>query len=162
MKPEKLTEIKRLKTLFFDCEQFVLTGSTVVEMQGLCSSSADIDIILIEPSTATKNLLRQLVTDLPAKSNSVKIMEEKGFHSFTDNCFKVDVFIQPKTDGLYDSRLTYDGITLSPIINLVQAKKSHNRLKDILQLRAWAEKLHDPARLIENLISVQTENDYNN
>jgi len=156
MKPEKLTTIKKLKTLLWDCEQFILTGSTVVELQGLTNTSTDIDIILVNPTEDVKRLISKFVEASPARPDSVKLME-KGIYSFFENKIKVDVFFDTQK---YDASLNYDGIILSPLMPLVAAKKSFHRLKDLLQLKAWAAQFYKPENLDQDLANCLLREDY--
>jgi len=138
MKKEKLEIIKALKTILGDCEQFYITGSTVVELQGLTSLSEDIDIVIVNPSPSCVDLLSRFVADSPAILND-SYNGKANRYSFKFQGVKIDVF----TDSLkVDSELTYAGIILSSVMQLVHAKKSYHRLKDLKQLKAWSEKLY--------------------
>lgn len=147
MKKEKLEVIKSLKTILGDCEQFYLTGSTVVELQGLTGASNDIDVVIVNPSTACVDLLNRLITDNPTGINDNYNGKANRF-SFMFQGLKVDAF----TDSLkIDNELTYSGIILSSVMQLVIEKKSYHRLKDLKQLKAWSEKLYKHSELESEL-----------
>ena len=155
MKKEKLELIKKLKAIFGESEQIILTGSTVVELQGLTGVSNDIDLILINPTQSAKDTLVRLVNTSPALPGSVKNIE-RGIYQFVDGGIKVDVFIDSVK---YDSLLNYDGITLSPLKDLIVAKQSYHRLKDLLQLKSWAIQFYNPDNLNAELtLCLQREN----
>lgn len=160
MNPEKLKTIKSLKTLLGDSEQFVLTGSTVMEIQQLADKSTDIDIILENPTKAGIELLARLVKDAPANAFSVKGME-KGRYSFNYQATKVDVFIAPIDAVKYDACLNFDGITLSPVLRIVKAKQSFHRLKDLMQLKYWASKFYKAEEQEAELQKIAVTEDYN-
>jgi hypothetical protein len=162
MKAEKLKAIKHLKTLLGDSEQFVLTGSSVIELQGLTSKVNDIDISLVRPSESTLSLLRRLVEDNPVYVSKNAELMQRGIYIFRlesikSESIKVDVFTTEKT--AYDESLNYAGIIISPICGIVAAKKSYNRFKDFKQLKEWASAIFDHSKLEESIDSI-TGNDY--
>lgn len=158
MNTAKLSVIKSLKTILGDVHQFVLTGSTIAELQGLTDKSGDIDIVLIGVPSSTLDLLDRHVKDYPVHSDKTNItLRSKQMFMFKYQGFKIDVFIKCED---YDSKLVYDGIIISPIMKLVEAKKSYKRLKDIIQLRDWSRRLFKQEELIPDLEKVVTNTGY--
>jgi hypothetical protein len=157
IKEDKFKVIRALKTIFGGCEQFILTGSTVVKLQGFhMLSEGDIDICLYKPSEATMELLRRHVADYPVRTNNDKLAL-KGMFLFGFQGWKVDIFI---THEKYDDRLQYDGVILSSVMALVDAKKKYHRLKDILQLRKWAKQIFNEGMLDNELDCVILNEEY--
>ena len=152
MNTTKLSVSKSLKTILGDVHQFVLTGSTIAELQGLTDKSGDIDIVLIGVPSSTIDLLDRHVKHYPVHSDKVNItLRSKQMFVFKYQGFKVDVFIKCED---YDGKLQYDGIIISPIMKLVEAKKSYNRLKDIMQLRDWSRKMFKQEEFMSDLEKV--------
>ena len=137
--------IKELKALF-PAQQFVLTGSRVIVVQGLEKVAGDIDIILVNPAIETIELLQRIA-----------IKRKPNFYQIRYAGKKADIWISDKPE---DPLLQYDGIIISTVIDIITAKKSYSRLKDILQLRKWALLFFDPQELINNLTSIQIQKDY--
>lgn len=122
--------IKHYQTLL-TCEQFIVTGSYSLSKHGLVpiSKVADLDILLVNPTSETKALLERLQKDNPANTTpsggsvSFIFMHEKT---------KIDVFFEDKKiDGL----LSDDGILFNSVDRIVSAKKKANRIKDWVQLK---------------------------
>lgn len=145
--------VKELQAILCGCEQFVLTGSTVVQLQGLTGESKDIDITLVKPTDATVEILRNLQKQFPYKGRESKKMFILDYHGF-----KVDIFITEVVP--YDEKLNYDGIIISSIKQIVDVKKSYRRLKDLLQLRAWSMTIYSSATLFTDLTTIQLTEDY--
>lgn len=140
--------ILKLKTLL-PAENFIVTGSYVLSLFGLYGASNDLDIILVNPTDATKDALNRLMKDFPAKT-TIKIPKDKTDEDEVEvkkptkkvmaDCYaifmydqvKVDVFIETKSTRPF---ITIDDINYSTIKDIVDAKKGYNRMKDWLQLR---------------------------
>lgn len=120
--------IKHLQTLF-TCEQFIVTGSTALAYMGLVDKSSDLDIILVNPTEETKNILERLQKDSPAKTKPGK---GEVNYIFMHESTKVDVFFLTKK---FDTELQVDGFFISQVSTIVDAKKRFSRLKDWGQLR---------------------------
>jgi hypothetical protein len=154
-KAEAFKLVKELKTIFGDAQQFVLTGSIVAGLQGFPTKMNDIDILLINPSEATVAQLKRHVTDNP-RTTKTELMNQ-GVYLFTFHGQKVDIFVQSQP---LDDKLQYDGIIISPLMSLVQAKQSFWRLKDFLQLRSWAKLMHDPDTESTDIEKLKEGQDY--
>jgi hypothetical protein len=158
MKADKLAVIKSLQTILGGVNQFVLTGSTIAELQGLTDKSGDIDIVLIGVPSSTIDLLDRHVKHYPVHQDKVNItLHSKQMFVFKYQGFKVDVFIK---EVPYDDSLTYSGIIISPLMKLVEAKKSYNRLKDVMQLRDWSRKMFKQEEFMSDLEKVVTNTGY--
>jgi len=151
---EKLQTIKQLKTIFGGCDQFILTGSTVLQILGLTTNSDDIDIVLKNVKEDTIELLKRQVKDYPVhKTETNQRLEKDGVFVFRFNGTKVDVFTRDPKD--YNSTLQFEGITISPVKSIVEAKKGYHRVKYLLQLKALAafffrqEDLENELKLIQ-------------
>jgi len=159
MKKEKLEAIKELKSII-DCKQFVLTGSTIMQLQGVADESNDIDIVVMGITPAGEELLKRMVTDHGwHKRNNEKLMLQ-GTYIFNYHGIKVDIFICD-VQGTYDEKLIYDGIIISPIMRLVDAKKSYYRMKDFFQLRKWSKRIFDWTKEEESIAKAEKALDYN-
>lgn len=123
--------------LMLNCEKFIITGSQALKKYGLVTKTDDIDIILINPTKETKELLAKSQQDIPATTKAQFDSEMYENHSllaiFKWNGIKVDVF---ESDG--EPSLHIDGFEYAMLTNIVHAKLEANRLKDWLQLRKLA------------------------
>jgi len=131
----KIEIAQHYKTLL-PCEQFYVTGSTALAYHGLIelSSAADLDIILVNPTDAAKELLSRLQNDAPANTKPSGKAEVN--YIFMHDGTKIDIFVQSeKVDGL----LSHNGIDFSSIKHIVAAKKRINRVKDWIQLRKLSQ-----------------------
>lgn len=124
--------IKQLKALL-PCEQFVVTGSYALQQMGLVTKAmgavGDIDIILVNPTEESVNILTRLQSEFPAKTKFE--YEKKGF-IFVQDGVKIDVFIESVKE---ETELMFNGILLAKVDHIINAKKSYNRMKDWIQLR---------------------------
>lgn len=123
--------IKHYQTIL-QAEQFVITGSLAMSFMGLVESKkvGDIDIILVNPTAETVELLKRLSESQPART---KVSEYKGesMFIFQHDEVKIDVFIEKIK---IETELIVDGFSISPINKIIEAKKGHNRPKDWIQL----------------------------
>lgn len=128
--------IKHYKTLL-TCDQFVITGSYALSLMGLVEPSkvGDLDLLLVNPTDETKNILERLQKESPAKTSpsggSVQFI-------FMHDKTKVDVFFDTKK---IDSDLFCDGVQVNIVSNIISAKRKANRMKDWVQLRRIAGKV---------------------
>ena len=125
--------IKQLKTML-PAEQFIVTGSYVLYMNGLCKGNNDLDILLVNPTPATGELLRKLQEEHPVTTSATPSCSLVSI--FMWNGAKVDVFLIPKEET---PTINIDGIQYSTIAHIIKAKKGINRQKDWLQLYAISE-----------------------
>lgn len=103
---------------------------------GLAETAADLDIILINPIPATKDVLIRLAEQYPAPTKFEYL--DKGI-IFMHEGVKVDVFFLDKKIETFIQ--TNYGVDLTPINKIVSAKKAYNRAKDWLQLRNLSRKI---------------------
>jgi hypothetical protein len=137
METNKFQTVKQLQALLTS-KQFVLTGSTVFEAYGLIpkGSSKDIDIVLYEPSEEALKIAQNLQENFPCKKKPFEGSKVKFIFSY--NGFKVDIFITSKKR---ETLITLEGIELSKIQDIIEAKKSSARFKDFIQLRTIARSI---------------------
>lgn len=138
---EILESLEQLRVLL-KAKQFALTGSFVASKLGLCDKFSDIDIILVSPEPETLKTLKDLEEKFP-KNNFVNNYPDNGrIYKFMYNELKIDVFV---IDKELDEKLTYAGFIISPINEMVKAKKSYKSPKQMLQLVQWRNKIisHD-------------------
>ena len=135
-------QIKHLKTLLV-AEQFVVTGSYTLELYGLDIKAKDLDIILVNPTEESLNILQRLQQDSPAKT---KPKDDKSFFFVLDE-IKIDVFVKDKKRDT----LCVDGIEYSKILPIVEAKHAYRRLKDIVQLRKIAKMFFEQKEVLDFL-----------
>lgn len=134
---EILKTLEQLRVLL-KARQFVLTGSYVANKLGLCGDFSDIDIILVSPEPETLKTLKELEEKFP-KNNLVNNYPDNGrIYKFTYNELKIDVFV---IDKEFDEKLTYAGFIISPINEIVKAKKSYKSPKQVLQLVQWRNEI---------------------
>lgn len=127
-KKEVLRELKVL----LQCEQFVVTGSYALQQMGLVTESNDLDIILVNPTDESKNILERFQNEFPA---STKFEYESKGYIFMKGGLKVDIFVETVRE---ETELMIDGILIAKVNHIIGAKKSYNRMKDWLQLRKLA------------------------
>ena len=124
--------IKHYQTIL-QAEQFVVTGSLAMSFMGLVKKEevGDIDIILIKPTPETIELLKRLVENQPARTKAPEYKSEEMF-IFQHDDVKIDIFAQ--YGNKIETELMVDGFLISPIKRIIEAKRSHNRPKDWIQL----------------------------
>lgn len=106
-------------------EQFIVTGSTALELHGLDVHSDDLDIILVNPSAECQESLRKLNTLKGDYAGGCACQFESGGT-------KIDIFIESKPKTC----CSYDGIQINPVKDIVAAKNRIGRPKDVDQLTA--------------------------
>lgn len=124
--------LEQLRTMFA-CEKFIVTGSQALKVYGLVKKADDIDIILVNPTQETKEMIVRFQDKMPAQTKAQIADEQYGDHSllaiFKWNGVKVDVF-----GSTGEETLNIDGFEYAMILNIVKAKQRASRLKDWLQL----------------------------
>lgn len=126
----KKEAINHFKALL-QCEQFIVTGSYALQKMGLISEGAvgDLDIILVNPTEEAINILARLAEESPVETQFN--YPKKGI-ILKFNGAKIDFFFE--TQAIVTD-LTVDGVLISPVNRIIDAKKSYNRDKDWYQLR---------------------------
>lgn len=141
--------IKHFKTII-KCDRFIITGSYALTKYGLTSGSKDLDIILVNPSVESCEMLQKLVDSKPCQFD--RQYEHEFMYSVSYQGIKIDFFVF-KYNGLntiqeagakqYTERtLTFDGCEYAIIPDIVKAKKSYGKLKHILQLQMMASQFY--------------------
>jgi hypothetical protein len=155
--------IEQLSTMLL-CEHFIVTGSYALAQYGLLPLErvSDLDIILINPSQGTLELVLSLMKTNPAKTkprNAPIPLDPKERQDFDAKTLglrsifmwegkKVDVFIVD-----FEPYSIIDGIKYTLPMNIIQAKKKCNRMKDWLSLRQIAKGIFDHALFVKYLDS---------
>lgn len=123
--------IKRYQAIL-PCQDFIITGSYVTNMlMGIDGRVGDLDIILVKPTEESINTLKRLQESLsPELKNNPNY--PLTVLRFRDDKTKIDIFMESK-DRAYIT--LDDGIKVSPLIDIVKAKRGYNRPKDWFQLR---------------------------
>lgn len=126
---ETLEQLRAMLT----CEKFIVTGTQALKVYGLVKKADDIDIILVNPTRETKEMIVRFQDKMPAQSKAQIANEQYSDHSllaiFKWNEVKVDVF-----ESTGEETLNIDGFEYAMILNIVKAKQQAGRLKDWLQL----------------------------
>ena len=184
-----LNTLLLLKTTL-PAQDFIVTGSYVLQQYGLMSNVADLDIILVKPEPSTIETINRFMKEFTAPSTAklkaldipektVEEMEVEEVHArmgkplkvakaqpsvlhgiFICNKIKVDVFIE---DDFSEPTLLIDGIKHTTILHIVQAKRSYGRMKDWLQCKDMANKIFDPiafSNMLRNNWKDALRNDY--
>lgn len=128
--------VKHYQTLL-ECEQFVVTGSLALKYMGMTDKVGDIDIICVNPTEATVELLKRLQNDNPARTKAPEYKAEQ-LYIFQHEGTKIDVFIEKNR---IDTKLKVENFFISPIDRIVVAKKLYNRAKDWIQLLNMSKKI---------------------
>jgi hypothetical protein len=115
--------IKHFKTLL-PCEQFVVTGSYALALNGLVDLAKvkDLDIILVKPTEESLGIIARLMDASPAKTSPKEGGELKAI--FMHDGIKVDVFVKDKKQ----ETLILPEYELSKVNTIVAAKKGYNRM----------------------------------
>lgn len=146
-----IEKLKTLKTLL-SSNELILTGSTALAYHGLLKmdEAKDLDLLILNPSDTTKEVLNRLQADYP----SSKWREGSPVsHSFIYEGVKVDVwFLTCHEDAEYLT--TSDGVQVSSIGAIVNAKLSIGRSKDWIQLMQLSKRIFDPAKFEAQLPNI--------
>lgn len=129
------------------CDSIILTGSYALYKMGLTESSNDIDIVLVNPDKATKDLLLFWQNEFPAETKASK--NTAVYAIFKLNGVKIDVFVVDKSN--VQTIKTDSGYEIESVKSIVSAKKSYRRLKDYLQLKKIAESIFKQSELDDYL-----------
>lgn len=122
--------IEHFKSLI-KAEQFILTGSYCLNILGLYDKKPkDLDIILVNPDATSIDVLERLKIENPDYPDSQLLTRVKHGDII------IDFFIEKNKRDVLELK---DGTLLAMPKDVVKAKKSHGRLKDILQLQVMSE-----------------------
>ena len=127
--------IKHYQTLL-PAEQFVITGSLALFYMGLVEKKnvGDIDIILVNPTDESLNILQRLAKEQPAKTKASGIDAVIFQHENT----KVDVFFSKER---IQTSLKVGDFEISTADHIIKEKQKVGRIKDWIQLRKISRKL---------------------
>jgi len=149
--------IKHFKSLL-PCEQFVVTGSYVLALNGLVDMTKvkDLDIILVNPTSESLGIIARLMEDAPAKTKPTGTTSLKAIlmHDKT----KIDFFVVDKKQ----STLQLPDFEIAKVDSIVAAKKSYKRMKDELQLRKIAQLFFNQNEFVKFLdaVEIKAETEY--
>lgn len=146
--------IKHFKTLL-PCEQFVVTGSYVLALNGIYDMSRvkDLDIILVNPTPESLGIISRLMDGSPAKTKPKDGSELKAI--LMHDGIKVDFFVKDKKQAT----LQLPDFEIAKVDSIVSAKKSYKRIKDELQLRKMSKLFFDHSDFIKFLDTVEIQNE---
>lgn len=134
-------QIKQISKLFGK-DQIIYTGSFALSLMGLTKKAKDLDIIIVNASKETTNILERLHepfnSDYPKNEHQYRIILED---------ISVDVWVIDKEIDCLKVGYKDSFINIRPADHIIKAKKKYNRLKDILQLKAIAEMFYKPGDL---------------
>ena len=130
-----MKEIIRHYKILLSCEKFVVTGSYAMNMMGIYNKEAeDLDIILLNPTKETVELLKKLQDESPAETHA----SGNDAYIFKHEGKKIDVFTTNDIKRV-STELKVDDVFISKASDVIKAKKSYNRMKDWLQLRKMSQ-----------------------
>lgn len=127
----------------FPCDQFIITGSIALSLHGLTPVKEkydDFDIIMSGVPTTTIEKLDLLSRVHKSQKNPSKYNTPEMYR-FNYKGTDVDVWIEPKRNNL----LQYQGMFVSGIKEIIDAKKRFNRPKDWHQISEIAIGLLTPS-----------------
>jgi hypothetical protein len=135
MKPKHWEIVKRLHSKFVSsCEQFIVTGSIALSLHGLVDSDEikDVDIVVVKPSQEMLKELALMQQLAPVRGRSIYPpnlnAKQYCFELVDSNCkpVVVDVFIDDERSILW-----YDFVSVSSLMNIIEAKRKYCRVKDL-------------------------------
>ena len=133
---KKLEIVKYYQTII-ECEQFLVTGSLALNLMGFNCPVKDIDIRIVNPSESSIAILKSLEKAyVPLK---LPLYPNENIVRFIHEGINIDFFIEK--EKVKTSIITKDNIEIVPLDSIVKAKKSMNRIKDIIQLRSLAKEI---------------------
>lgn len=126
--------IKHYQTLL-PADQFIITGSLALSYMGLVDKKnvGDIDIILVNPTDESRNILKRLEKEQPAKTKASGIDGIIFQHENT----KIDIFFSKER---IQTSLKVGDFEISTASYIVTEKLKMGRVKDWIQLRKISRK----------------------
>lgn len=132
--------IKHFATLL-ECDELIVTGSHALSLLGMTDQIPnDLDIILINPTDESINILKRLQEAGPYESVSKPYPSSKELYRIQHDNIKVDFFVECADNT---QSIELDGYSISTVGSIVKAKRGYNRLKDWFQLRRMARGICD-------------------
>lgn len=148
-----LQKLKTLQTLL-GAKDLILTGSTALAYHGLLefTESNDLDLILVNPTATEEEILKRLQDAEPSPKHRTGSPVN---YSFLYEGVKVDIWVQ---SAHKEKEYTFnsDGVKISSVKHIVEAKVGYNRPKDWLQLMQLSAKIFDPEKFKKVLPTVKT------
>lgn len=127
--------------LVLPAEDFILTGTFALSQMGFGIKVKDLDIVLINPTQSTLEVLESLEKSNPPKNllDYPTTLENKRMFRFIHEGIEVDVFIY--RDKIPTVIQTQCGLKIAPLYHIIQAKKVLGRPKDYIQLLSLSRKI---------------------
>lgn len=149
--------LQTLKILL-DCERFIIGGSNAMKLHGIAlpKEPDDLDVIIEVPKGDTLIKLEGLQEKNPNPKFTGKASMSYSFY-FED--VKVDVWIKNELTSY--PLLSYEGILVNSIADIVEAKMFFNRAKDWMQLMQWSQSIFDKSKFQSTLMEIGVSEDYN-
>jgi hypothetical protein len=137
---DKLKIAHHLKTVL-PAEDFILTGTFALSQLGFGVKVNDLDIILVNPTQSTLEVLDSLEKANPPKNliDYPTPLEIKTIFRFIHDDVNVDVFIRRET--VSTEVKTNCGLKVASLKHIVKAKRDMNRPKDIIQLLSLSREI---------------------
>jgi len=131
-------KVVKLKNML-KCDQFILTGSLAFKFHGLDVDCNDIDLILINPTNETRNLLCNLSNLFPRINGCQgKYSKLEANYQFVLDGVPVDIFIECNIKSCLQTK---EGVDINPICDIIKAKMILGRIKDYKSLYEWSQKI---------------------
>lgn len=136
----KLKIAHHLKTVL-PSEDFILTGTFALSQLGFSVKVKDLDIILVNPTKPTLEVLENLEKANPPKNliDYPTPLETKSTFRFIYDEINVDVFI--RIEPITTEIRTNCGLRVASLKHIVKAKRELNRPKDIIQLLSLSREI---------------------
>ena len=153
---EKIDLLKRLQ-YHLPAERFIIGGSNAMKLHGISipKEPQDLDIILEFPRPEALERLEHLQNENP---NPKFTGRASMVYSFYTEDVKVDVWIKNELSPY--PLLSYEGILINSITDIVAAKKEFNRAKDWMQLMQWSTSIFDKNRFESILMEIGVSENY--
>lgn len=166
----KLEIIKHFKSIL-PCEQFVVTGSYILNMYGLTENQPkDIDIILVKPIKEIVDIVKNLEISSPVDSEKKEVKPsnlvlekpknrpQEGLLARTMfDGIKIDFFITQKVQKTVKT-IDFEAALVKDI---VAAKLSYSRTKDLVQLYKMANNIISTEDFLQCIKEADGIDEYN-
>ncbi len=132
------------------CEQFIVTGSYGWALLGLASTITDLDIILVNPTEESLNLLDRIKEPKP----QLLYPEGKTQFAVLYEAIHIDFFVKNTKIDTIDLA---NGLSIASIKGTIKAKKAYARLKDWMQLKNIADMFYSDSDFLDFLKKEQNK-----
>ena len=123
-----LEDLKQLRTIF-TAKQFVVGGSLALKWIGFETCPKDVDIFLTGATEDTVKKLKEFEESFPVTNKSS--YKKDNHYQFMYNGVKYDFFV---INFDFDEKLTYNGFIINKVDRIIEAKKSYQSDKHMVQL----------------------------